>query len=150
MADLLPCPCCGDPPEERPYEHDIDDYGNKDQMGVVFCRGCGLRMETCCGQAAAVARWNTRAVPVASDRATLVVLETVSYVLKEMYGYNYWTGTDWVPYKDQAEEYQDRAEAELALRNCSAAKRVGVFRRQVLRHADHDYSLVDFAENNRG
>ena len=60
MAALLPCPCCGDPPDERPYNYDVDDHGNKGQMGVVFCRGCGLCMETCCGQAEAVARWNTR------------------------------------------------------------------------------------------
>jgi hypothetical protein len=57
---LLPCPCCGTEPRVDPYMVDIDDWGHKAETGVVICRGCGLRMETCCGQAEAEKRWNVR------------------------------------------------------------------------------------------
>ena len=61
-AAILPCPCCGKQPQEQPFQYDADDWGHKAEMGVVKCTECGLKMETCCGQAAAVERWNERIV----------------------------------------------------------------------------------------
>lgn len=58
--ELLPCPCCGNSPVRRPYMAVIDDYGNKSETGVVFCTGCGLNLETGCGQVEAEMRWNRR------------------------------------------------------------------------------------------
>jgi len=57
---LLPCPCCGANPVRRPHMVVYDDWGNKDEHGVVFCTNCGLNIETCHGQAEAEKRWNTR------------------------------------------------------------------------------------------
>jgi hypothetical protein len=39
---------------------DVNDYGDKAEVGVVKCTGCGMRMETCHGQDEADKRWNRR------------------------------------------------------------------------------------------
>lgn len=64
MSDqtLKPCPCCGniEDVDENPHMYEIDDWGNKSEMGVVHCWNCGIMMEAGSGQAAAVERWNRR------------------------------------------------------------------------------------------
>jgi hypothetical protein len=62
-SKLLPCPCCGSEPRREPYMADVDDYGTKGETGVVFCRNCGLNIETGCGQDEAESRWNRRNDP---------------------------------------------------------------------------------------
>jgi hypothetical protein len=56
--ELKDCPCCGSlfVVNESYYA----EIGHPIKTGRVICKNCGLNMETCSGETAAIKRWNRR------------------------------------------------------------------------------------------